>query len=143
VVADASPSSHHAQTSNRRDPFAGLPLAGWAEALGARVLPAWEAAQAEAKAAKAAAAAAGEASAASPPPSIAVPGFLPFTRWAADSPAVRATLVAPASPKDLPKPRLSWWHPDDAMVPRGWWKQGLLADLQYYRPFTSATTAGA
>lgn len=25
------------------------------------------------------------------------------------------------------------------MVPRGWWKLGLLEDLKYYKPFSAAT----
>lgn len=87
----------------------------------------------------AARAAAGEAAAA-PPASIPFPHFLPFTRWAAASPAVRATLVAPA-PADRPKARLSWYHPDDGMVPRGWWRAGLLADLAYYKPFQAVEGA--
>lgn len=27
------------------------------------------------------------------------------------------------------------------MVPRGWWKNGLLADLKYYMPFSKDTVA--
>jgi hypothetical protein len=69
--------------------FDGVPLRAWAEALGERVMPAYEAVKDEAKAAKAAA-----ARGAAPPPEMqapAVPHFLPFTRWRAP----RTASVAP------------------------------------------------
>lgn len=49
---------------------------------------------------------------------LSVPSVFPLTRWAASSPAVRSTLVASEDPKQRPKARLSWYHPDDTMVPR-------------------------
>ncbi|KAK9787616.1 hypothetical protein WJX73_004904 [Symbiochloris irregularis] len=64
-----------------------------------------------------------------------VPSFLPITRWVANSKRMRGTLVAQ---EDRQKARLSWYHPDDTMVPRDWFKGGLLADLKYYRPFGGA-----
>ena len=63
-----------------------------------------------------------------------VPHVLPFTRWAAQSQQLRSTFVA-EDPSKRKKARLSWYHPDDTMVPRGWWEGGLLADLKYYNPF--------
>ncbi len=58
-----------------------MPLRAWAEALGERVMPAYEAVKEEGKAAKASA-----VRGAAPPPKMqapAVPHFLPFTRWCA------------------------------------------------------------
>lgn len=65
-----------------------------------------------------------------------VPSVFPLTRWAANSQRVRATLVH--DPAQQKKARLSWYHPDDTMVPRDWLKGGLLADLKYYNPFGRA-----
>jgi hypothetical protein len=31
---------------------------------------------------------------------------------------------------------MAWYNPNDGMVPSGWFKEGLLADLAYYKPFT-------
>lgn len=67
------------------------------------------------------------------PPSI--PHFLPVTKWMAKSQAVRETLVVDEGNKR--KARLSWYHPDDTMVPRDWFRGGLWEDLKYYRPFMS------
>jgi len=130
-----------APTTRFRDVFEGVPLAAWAERLGARVVasPAYEAIQADQAAQKAAVRAGAAAEA---PPMLSVPHLLPFTRWASSSPSVRATLVAPPA-ADRPKARLSWYHPDDGMVPRGWWKGGLLADLAYYKPFAAVEEVAA
>lgn len=117
-----------------RDPFDGVPLRAWAERLGARVMPAYEAVKAEDARRKAAAKAGAADAAAAPLAAPIVPTFLPFTRWAASSPAIQSTLVA-EDVATRPKARLSWYHPDDTMVPRGWFTGGLLADLAYYRPF--------
>lgn len=61
-----------------------------------------------------------------------IPVFLCATRLARDSPYVRSVLVhderAPRT-----KPRLSWYDArDDSWVPRGWFDDGLKADLEYY-----------
>lgn len=66
-----------------------------------------------------------------------MPHFLPFTRWASQSETLKATFVVDKDTR--PKARLSWYHPDDTMVPRGWWKLGLLEDLKYYKPFSTAS----
>jgi len=63
----------------------------------------------------------------------AIPHLLPLTRWAANSKQVRDTLIVDEAKRK--KPRLSWYHPDDAMVPRGWFGKGLIEDLKYYKPF--------
>jgi hypothetical protein len=72
-----------------------------------------------------------------------VPHFLPITRWASQSEGFRSTFIAENGKSR--KARLSWYHPDDTMVPRGWWKLGLLEDLKYYAPFSRdpVPTAGA
>ena len=72
-------------------------------------------------------------------PMPAVPAVLPFTHWAANSDRVRATLVDDKATR--PKARLSWYHPDDTMVPRDWFRSGLLEDLKYYRPFAKPAQA--
>ena len=56
---------------------------------------------------------------------------------AAASREFQETLIA-EDPKDRKKARLSWYHPDDTMVPRGWFKGGLLEDIKYYAPFMSS-----
>jgi len=55
-------------------------------------------------------------------------------RRAANSLRFRQTFIA-EPPKDRKKARLSWYHPDDTMVPRDWFRGGLMADLAYYSPF--------
>ncbi|KAK9906717.1 hypothetical protein WJX75_006708 [Coccomyxa subellipsoidea] len=65
-----------------------------------------------------------------------IPHVLPFTRWAAQSKVMQSTFVVDES-KDRKKARLSWYHPDDTMVPRDWFRGGLLKDLAYYRPFST------
>lgn len=109
-----------------------------AQALGERVMPAYELIKEEARASKAAAARRSGAAAA--PPELkasSVPHFLPFTRWAAQSKVVQDTFVM--DEKSKKKARLSWYHPDDTMVPRDWFCGGLLKDLAYYKPFSSSS----
>jgi hypothetical protein len=104
------------------DPFEGVPLRAWAEKLGEKVMPAYEAVKAEEtrrKAERALLAKSGkEPSPLAAVAPLSVPSVFPLTRWAASSPAVRSTLVAADDPKERPKARLSWYHPDDTMVPR-------------------------
>lgn len=113
------------------DPFEGLPFRGFAEKLGDAVLPAMQAARdAERQAKQQARKATEEAEVVMP----LVPHVLPFTRWAATSTSFRSTFIADP-PKQRKKARLSWYHPDDTMVPRDWFRGGLLADMKYYMPF--------
>jgi hypothetical protein len=108
-----------AESPRLHDPFEGVPLRAWAERLGERVMPAYEAVKAEEARRKAemlANGGSGQAPLAASP--LSVPSVFPLTRWAASSPAVRSTLVAAENPKERPKARLSWYHPDDTMVPR-------------------------
>ena len=48
------------------------------------------------------------------PARLPVPSFLPFSAWAAASPALQATLIAD-DPATRRKARLSWYHPCDGM----------------------------
>ena len=67
------------QPKAARDPFDGLPLKAWAERLGERVMPAYEAVKEEQQRMKRSAKKAVEVSL--PVPKI--PHLLPFTRWCA------------------------------------------------------------
>ncbi|CAL8462580.1 g2113 [Coccomyxa elongata] len=116
------------------DPFEGLPLRAWAEKLGERVMPAYELIKEEQAAAKKAAKAMGKQVQEVFVPKI--PHVLPFTRWAAQNKTFQSTFIA-EEPKERKKARLSWYHPDDTMVPRDWFRGGLLKDLAYYRPFSA------
>lgn len=114
------------------DPFENLPFRGLAERLGAAMSPVVQAVREDARSKRLREAGLlGEPEEAPVP---AIPHFLPFTRWAANSETMKATFVAD---KERKRARLSWYHPDDTMVPRGWWKMGLLEDLKYYRPFSA------
>lgn len=118
------------------DPFEGLPFKALADRMGEAFMPVAEANRQERRAASAAAHLASPAVASVLP----IPHFLPFTRWAQQTERFKSTFIAD-DPKSRKKARLSWYHPDDTMVPRGWWKMGLLEDLKYYRPFQPDATA--
>ena len=61
-----------------------------------------------------------------------IPAFLCAARMARDSPYVRSVLVHDER-KPRMKPRLSWYDATDASwVPRGWYEDGIKADLRYY-----------
>lgn len=60
-----------------------------------------------------------------------VPLFCPVSRWASNSEVLRQVLVVDAEKEPL-KPRMSWYHPDDRMIPRGWFNEGIVADMHYY-----------
>eukprot|EP00854_Cymbomonas_tetramitiformis_P012615 gene12615-14911_t len=60
-----------------------------------------------------------------------VPHVLPVTRIIRDNQFIREVLIYDDSAPQV-KPRLSWYHPDDTMVPRGWFSEGLVADYTYY-----------
>eukprot|EP01025_Chloroclados_australasicus_P063024 TRINITY_DN830_c0_g1_i7.p2 TRINITY_DN830_c0_g1~~TRINITY_DN830_c0_g1_i7.p2 ORF type:complete len:273 (-),score=25.96 TRINITY_DN830_c0_g1_i7:381-1199(-) len=68
-----------------------------------------------------------------------VPHMLPFTSWFRNNEAMRQSFVCNKDTRC--KPRLSWYNPNDGMVPSGWLTEGLLADLAYYKPFTGVRTA--
>lgn len=118
------------------NPFDGIPLKAWAESLGERVMPAFEQIREEQRQAKRSAQTSVQKD--QPVPVPTVPHFLPFTRWVAQSKTFQDTFIAD-DPKTRKKARLSWYHPDDTMVPRDWFRGGLLEDLKYYSPFRSAS----
>eukprot|EP00891_Asterochloris_glomerata_P000601 jgi/Astpho2/601/Aster-04449 len=129
---DPMPAQVQAERAAARDPFEGLPLKAWADRMGERVMPAFEAVKEEKRRANLEAVKRRHEITEVPVPKI--PHLLPFTRWAAKNEKFQETFIA-KNGKDRPKARLSWYHPDDTMVPRGWWKMGLLEDMKYYAPF--------
>ncbi|KAK9817942.1 hypothetical protein WJX72_004602 [[Myrmecia] bisecta] len=138
IAADAEAANSMQQpiTSRREavtDPFEGLPLRRFADRLGEHIFPAFQAMQEDMKRAKSMAK---QEVAAPVVEASSIPSFLPFTRWAVKTKRVQNTLIAEEG-KDRKKARLSWYHPDDTMVPRDWFRGGLLADLKYYQPFAA------
>jgi len=131
--ATAKPQYSHQEAEPHRmyDPFEGLPFRMFAEKMGDRIMPALQAARDDKRRSGVNTRHASEREQFAIPE---VPHVLPFTRWAANSNTIRSTFVA-EDPATRKKARLSWYHPEDSMVPRGWWKNGLLADLKYYNPF--------
>lgn len=113
------------------DPFEGLPFRWLAERLGEAVMPALRAARDEQRQVARETRIAAEVA---EPMVPHVPHILPITRWASQSETLRSTFIAD-EPSKRKKARLSWYHPDDTMVPRDWFTGGLLADLKYYAPF--------
>jgi hypothetical protein len=63
-----------------------------------------------------------------------VPRFLPFTSVFARTDAFKSTFVVDDD-KSKRKTRLSWYNPQDGMVPSNWLKDGLLADMKWNKPF--------
>lgn len=115
------------------DPFEGLPFRGLAERMGATMSPVVQAVREDARAKRLREAGIFDGPEVSVPEAPSIPHFLPFSRWMSQSPMMKSTFIVDKA--DQPKARLSWYHPDDTMVPRGWWKTGLLEDLKYYKPF--------
>jgi hypothetical protein len=66
-----------------------------------------------------------------------IPHLLPVARWARNNAMVRDVLVYDDAAVEV-KPRLSWYHPDDRMVPRNWFQEGLAADFAHYYKDTMA-----
>lgn len=122
-----------AQNKELRDPFEGLPFRWLAERLGESVLPAIQAAREEQLRAQREGRVEGS-NVTQHHETPYIPHILPFTRWAAHNESFRSTFVVD-DPKLRKKARLSWYHPDDTMVPRDWFQGGLLADIKYYMPF--------
>ncbi len=117
------------------DHFEGVPFRALAEFLGGAYMDATEEARANAKEADGMA----RAPVSTPvsregPRGRSVPFFLPCTAAFASTQAFESTFVVD---EDVNKrrTRLSWYHPEDTMVPRGWFRDGLLADMAWYRPF--------
>ncbi|GMH32264.1 hypothetical protein BSKO_00098 [Bryopsis sp. KO-2023] len=115
------------EKSDLNDPFKGVAMRRWADYLGDRFFPTAEELKADEVERK---------KAAKNQPIMEapeIPSLLPFTHWAAKSEKFKETLVVDESTRV--KPRLSWYHPDDTLVPRDWFSKGLLEDIKYYRPF--------
>ena len=132
LLPSAASSLSMQETSEKmKDPFDGLPFRAFAERLGESIMPAIEAARKEQISSSRRERLAADSAVPNAPQ---VPHFLPFTRWAAQSERIRGTFVADDS-SSRRKARLSWYHPEDTMVPRDWFKGGLLEDIKYYNPF--------
>lgn len=110
-----------------KDPFEGMPFRMIADYLGDRLFPNVEEIRVEESKKKKTS----QATQVFEAP--AIPHVLPITRWASKSENFRKTLVVDET--TTMKPRLSWYHPDDTLVPRDWFKKGLLEDIKYYKPF--------
>ena len=67
---------------------------------------------------------------------VPVPSLLPVTRWASRNEALRRTLIVPDDPGER-RTRLSWYDPNDGMVPRGWFRE-FRADMAFFAPFAAA-----
>ena len=124
-------------SSKAEDPFAGLPLHALAEYLGDRIMPALEAVKEEQKKQMRDAKHMGREVDVTIP---YIPPLLPVTRWASTDEHFRSTLVVDEGARQ--KARLSWYHPDDTMVPRDWFTRGLLEDLRYFNPFGLSSWVG-
>lgn len=61
----------------------------------------------------------------------AIPHLLPVARWVRDNETWRQILIHDDETPP-PVPRLSWYHPEDTFIPRGWFKDGLVGDWNYY-----------
>ncbi|UPR01781.1 hypothetical protein HOP50_08g51030 [Chloropicon primus] len=116
------------RTSSLGDPFEGIPFRGLAEYLGGAYVEATERAREEEGLRRR------RASEEVPVANLGVPTLLPFTAMFARTDAFRDTFVVDDD-KSKRRTRLSWYSPADGMVPQNWLKDGLLADLEWYRPF--------
>ena len=63
---------------------------------------------------------------------------LPITTLFARTDAFKDTFVVDDD-KSKRRTRLSWYDPNDGMVPKNWLSDGLLADLRWYKPFAKGT----
>ena len=59
-----------------------------------------------------------------------VPFFCPLTKKIRDNDYVREVLIHDEN-KQI-KPRLTWYDPNDEMIPTDWFMDGIYADLDYY-----------
>merc|ERR1712072_1158778 len=121
-------------TKPKKDYFEGIPFRSVAEFLGDGYLSALETSRAEdAKVKKQRRPSDGDEEACGGDISFPLP---PLTAQFVRHDRVRDTFVVS---KDTPlRTRLSWYNPQDGMVPSNWLKDGLLADLEWYRPFRSS-----
>ena len=59
-----------------------------------------------------------------------VPFFCPITKKIRDDETVRDILIYNHS--NQIKPKLSWYNPNDEMIPTNWFEEGIKADFNYY-----------
>ena len=78
-IAEVQPQLSATERATASDPFAGLPLKAWADRLGARVAPAFQAVQEEQRKSKLAAAKMNKSNQALAVPQV--PQLFPITRW--------------------------------------------------------------
>jgi len=121
-------------SASSRDPFEGIPFRGLAEYLGAGYMDAVE----ESKKVKKKSAGGKAGSVAADEEEVAqqmgaITSLFPVTSYVAKN--LRSTFVVD-SDKSKRRTRLSWYNPNDGMVPANWFKDGLIADMHWYRPFT-------
>lgn len=60
-----------------------------------------------------------------------VPIFCPLTKKIRDNEFVRETLVHDDTDKPI-KPRLTWYDPNEGIIPTDWFEDGICSDLDYY-----------
>ena len=59
-----------------------------------------------------------------------VPFFCPITKHVRDNETVRSVLVYDRD--KAVAPRMSWYTPDEGIVPNNWFLEGIYGDLSYY-----------
>lgn len=59
-----------------------------------------------------------------------IPFFCPLTKKIRDNEKIRDMLIYDGS--NQIQPRLSWYSPNDEMIPSDWFEEGIKADLNYY-----------
>ena len=140
-AAEESALRSQRQTTKQRrstDPFEGVPFRGLAEYLGGSYMQAMEASKEHSKG-NAQQMQTNKSSSSSSDAQVpeglpAVATLLPFTSAFAKTKAFKSTFVVDDD-KSKRRTRLSWYNPNDGMVPRNWFRDGLVADLHWYKPF--------
>merc|ERR1711977_645768 len=139
-AAEESALRNQRQTTKQRstDPFEGVPFRGLAEYLGGSYMQAMEASKEHSKGNIQQMQTNKSSSSSSdgqvPEGLPAVATHLPFTSAFAKPKAFKSTFVVDDD-KSKRRTRLSWYNPNDGMVPRNWFRDGLVADLHWYKPF--------
>lgn len=59
-----------------------------------------------------------------------LPFFCPITKKIRDNETIRDILIYNSS--NQIKPRFSWYNPDEGMIPKNWFEEGIKSDLSYY-----------
>ena len=139
-AAEESALRSQRQTTKQRrstDPFEGVPFRGLAEYLGGSYMQAMEASKEHSKGnnqqMQTNKSSSSSSDAQVPEGLPAVATLLPFTSAFAKTKAFKSTFVVDDD-KSKRRTRLSWYNPNDGMVPRNWFRDGLVADLHWYKP---------